>query len=524
MFLFVPYKTDLQFARWPIITYSIVALCILIHFMQSSNRHQIISNAKTYCQSIYDSEFDETSLDYLTTDRGYCVYSLNSLHQFTNSIKRANIATQIAKEIPYYSEQNIPDLVQAMLDHYEAFRESAVSSLDAKLLYDPSSWNPIKMLLSTVSHGSWWHLLGNLVFFLAFAPALEILCRNRLLYLMVFLAIGIFSNIAYSITSLFDPIPVPSYGLSGVVMGMIGFAAFMMPSAKIRCFVWFFTIIKNISVSAWILAAWYIGWDAYDLFTRTDNGGINLVAHVGGGLAGYLIGHFFFRTLREENRDELEDEIEYRRSQRSDRGMLSSYKGNSKKALQQHREELAQKEHNRYVMTLYHLVNEGRDSDAICLLLEDAERKMRSLEIFENLYRESVNWPKSRLFFCLSRLLIGQYIELRKPELAIPVAKQCLTLDKNFVLSNPADVIAFVRACIQVHEYKLAYALITRAEQRYGNSIDVVRAKIIEIDLVLSHFKDHAKAQALASNLLHSQPADKQKEIQALIANLGILS
>ena len=47
-----------------------------------------------------------------------------------------------------------------------------------------------------------------------------------------------------------------------------------------------------------MLAAWYIGGDIYQLFTRDEYGGVNVLAHVTGGIAGYLYGFFFLKKAR----------------------------------------------------------------------------------------------------------------------------------------------------------------------------------------------------------------------------------
>jgi hypothetical protein len=60
----------------------------------------------------------------------------------------------------------------------------------------------------------------------------------------------------------------------------------------------------------------------------SDHGGINLVAHVSGGVAGYLYGFSFLKNHREETQDELNDEIEYMKSTRNKPfSTTSSYKG-----------------------------------------------------------------------------------------------------------------------------------------------------------------------------------------------------
>jgi membrane associated rhomboid family serine protease len=46
------------------------------------------------------------------------------------------------------------------------------TSITESLMYYPDSWNPVSMISASLALGGFWHLFGNLVFFMAFAPAL----------------------------------------------------------------------------------------------------------------------------------------------------------------------------------------------------------------------------------------------------------------------------------------------------------------------------------------------------------------
>ena len=50
---------------------------------------------------------------------------------------------------------------------------------------------------------------------------------------------------------------------------------------------------------AWILAAWYVGWDIYSLTHDDGSSHTNFVAHVSGAAIGYLGGFALFRTRKE---------------------------------------------------------------------------------------------------------------------------------------------------------------------------------------------------------------------------------
>jgi len=87
-------------------------------------------------------------------------------------------------------------------------------------------------------------------------------------------------------------------GLSGVVMGMMGLFAYLLPRGKIRCYYWFVILFGSVAVPGWILAAWFIGGDMYQLFASDNHGAINVLAHVAGGVSGYLYGFFFLKGSR----------------------------------------------------------------------------------------------------------------------------------------------------------------------------------------------------------------------------------
>ncbi len=111
------------------------------------------------------------------------------------------------------------------------------SSITQDLVYYPLSWNPFNMISASLAHGGWLHLTGNIIFFLAFGPALEALISNTMRYVSLMLFISFVVGISYSIFILIGSAePLPSLGLSGVVMGMMGLSAFMMPQARIRVF------------------------------------------------------------------------------------------------------------------------------------------------------------------------------------------------------------------------------------------------------------------------------------------------
>ncbi len=170
---------------------------------------------------------------------------------------------------------------------------------DNEFAYYTGSWNPIAMLTSSFTHGSWSHIIFNLIFFFAFATTIEVLIGS-LSFMALIVAISIFSGVFSSMAAGLLGQHYATLGLSGVVMGMIALNAYLLPTGRIRCYYWFIVIFGSVAIPAWALAVWYIGWDVYNLFANTDNGMVDVMAHVTGGAAGYLYGIAFLKKKRRE--------------------------------------------------------------------------------------------------------------------------------------------------------------------------------------------------------------------------------
>ena len=161
----------------------------------------------------------------------------------------------------------------------------------------PRSFSLTHMITAVFSHGNVTHLLGNLFFFFAFAASVEIIV-GMFAFMVIIFSLAVGTNLAYSAVMFTYNAALPTLGLSGVVMGMIGLFVFLLPTANIRCFFWFLVIIRILRIPAWFLATWYIGWDVFQLYNAPGESNVNVVAHVSGALIGLLIGVIFYRHRR----------------------------------------------------------------------------------------------------------------------------------------------------------------------------------------------------------------------------------
>ena len=168
----IPYRAELSYARPPMVTYGVMVLCLLIFVWQDSNTTAVEKSAVEFCETIHDETLDSEASDYLRTDNDECIFILTELHHQPN---KEVVNTFLEKHFRDHwdaSEEKIQEIIGVITRHYEHYRETAPGSLDARLMYAPDSWNPVKMLTASLAHGDWGHIIFNLIFFIAFAVVL----------------------------------------------------------------------------------------------------------------------------------------------------------------------------------------------------------------------------------------------------------------------------------------------------------------------------------------------------------------
>jgi membrane associated rhomboid family serine protease len=300
--LFIPFQADLQLYRFPIITLFICLLCILIYYGQAKNEVAAYQAGEAFCQDkgevLWRMVMKKTVGD---TSQAACQKMMWKIHLSDTPQQVIQEFADEAKSMAGLNHTADIEFKRQMIEEkYASFNRNVPKFNTQQLWYDPASWDIGDMITSSFAHGSWSHVLGNLFFFFAFAATIELIL-GPFRYAVVVLGLALGTNIFYSIAMLGVPDPLPTVGLSGVVMGIMCLFTFFLPWERIKCFLWLLIFIRILSVPAWLLVIWYIGWDIYDLFVLSEaRSGVNLVAHVSGAALGYLIGIVFFRQRRRQ--------------------------------------------------------------------------------------------------------------------------------------------------------------------------------------------------------------------------------
>ena len=167
-----------------------------------------------------------------------------------------------------------------------------------------------QLLTHALLHGGFWHLAGNLLFFLVFGLAVNGLVGN-IGTAIIYPLLAIFAGIAHYIDQQ-SGTASPMLGASGAIMGMAGMYFVFFPVHRVHvavfirpwpfAFIFFFISIfllryivyvfkiymKLFACRGFWILLFYIGWDVYYTISKTKDGTAHW-AHLGGFLAGMAI-------------------------------------------------------------------------------------------------------------------------------------------------------------------------------------------------------------------------------------------
>jgi len=137
----------------------------------------------------------------------------------------------------------------------------------------------LAVLVSMFLHGSWLHLLGNMLFLWIFGNNVE----DRfgpVVFGVLYVLLGIVATAGY--WALNSGSTVPLLGASGAIAGVMGAYLVLWPRARVLTLV-FYVILPL--PAALVLGAWFL----LQFFTGSDSG-VAWMAHVTGFVAGMAIG------------------------------------------------------------------------------------------------------------------------------------------------------------------------------------------------------------------------------------------
>jgi len=152
----------------------------------------------------------------------------------------------------------------------------------------------ITVFTAMFMHGGWMHLLGNMLYLWIFGDNVE----DRLghaKFLVFYLLCGIAATFAQVLV---DPSSnVPNLGASGAIAGVLGSYLIMFPRSQVRVMMGrgIIPMPALIVIGFWALLQFISGFGAIATTEQTAGGGVAYMAHVGGFIAGLILGPLMAR-------------------------------------------------------------------------------------------------------------------------------------------------------------------------------------------------------------------------------------
>jgi membrane associated rhomboid family serine protease len=157
------------------------------------------------------------------------------------------------------------------------------------------SW-PVTAFTSMFMHGSWLHIIGNMLFLWIFGNNVEdAMGRGR--FLVFYLVSGLVAIAAQTVVTLTlgttIEAAVPTLGASGAVSGVLGAYLVMLPFARVLTLIF----VVLIEVPAFLFLGFWFAfqlWEGgFSIVQPQAGGGVAFFAHIGGFAFGVLTVRLF---------------------------------------------------------------------------------------------------------------------------------------------------------------------------------------------------------------------------------------
>jgi membrane associated rhomboid family serine protease len=155
----------------------------------------------------------------------------------------------------------------------------------------------ITILTAMFMHGSWSHILGNMVFLWAFGPEIED-AMNPLRYLAFYFIGGVIAMLAQVAVS--PSSTVPNLGASGAIAAVMGAFLVTYPRDQIRSLLIIFVFVRVTVIPAALLIGFWFLTQLFNVgsVAAVQTGGVAYVAHVGGFIFGAATARLFEGSRR----------------------------------------------------------------------------------------------------------------------------------------------------------------------------------------------------------------------------------
>jgi membrane associated rhomboid family serine protease len=167
--------------------------------------------------------------------------------------------------------------------------------------HGPEPWG-VSWFTAMFLHGSWDHILGNMLFLAIFGKNVED-AFGHLRYLAFYVAGGFVASMTQALVTLLAGTAaegrVPTLGASGAIAAVLGAYFVLYPNSRVLTLV----LVFLVRIPAWVfLGAWFLYQlveGNFGLLSASANGGgVAFFAHVGGFVFGFLVARVVLGAVR----------------------------------------------------------------------------------------------------------------------------------------------------------------------------------------------------------------------------------
>lgn len=159
--------------------------------------------------------------------------------------------------------------------------------------FKPAKWSVLTAFTHMFLHGSFGHILGNMIFLWLVGCVLELGC-GRAVYAAIYLLSGLLAVALFGVV--YKHSSTPLIGASGAIAGLMGAYTVLYGRKRIKVFYSLVFYFNYTSVPGIILLPVWIGNEFFQLFFGGQSH-IAYVAHIGGLTSGAALGYLNLKLL-----------------------------------------------------------------------------------------------------------------------------------------------------------------------------------------------------------------------------------
>lgn len=305
--LVIPLTGKLSRHNLPIATLIIILINVAIYFtVQSQDDYQYSEAQKLYVQSgLLDME-----MKYYLAYRGGNNQAQGDAQILADDKTKDRYLMEMMGDDDFQRRLSGNKIVMPQDPLFEKWRQlrdaydSAIGKVTSvKYGFIPEKHQPATVLSHMFLHGSFMHLLGNMVFLWLVGCVLE-LGFGKLNYIILYLLGGVFAVGLFYVFNMDSTAPL--VGASGAISGLMGAYTVAYGRTKINVFYslgFYFNYTKVYAII--LLPLWLISEAMQLLFLKGSN--VAYLVHIGGLIGGAGLGFLNIRFFRKENHKVFEE-------------------------------------------------------------------------------------------------------------------------------------------------------------------------------------------------------------------------